>query len=153
MIDTTTPWLAIAQWVFNGIAVMMWWWVKRRVERTDHLEATVQEQAKKLIDDRFAAISREMTNQVDSTSRDLTTRIEGISKDLSAAVNRLDAGEREFRELGQRDNNVRLEIRVAFDQVKDIIRNQCASREDMQLLQSKVDRLQNSVATIQGSQQ
>ncbi len=122
-------WLTVGQWVFNALAAGFGWWIKRRVENTDKLEERVSKQAEQLIDAKIGA----------------------LTKDIDTIVQRLERGDKEFRGLGDRDHQIRLEIRGLIDTLKDYIRDTCPSKEDMRVLSKKVDRLSVTVARIEGA--
>jgi hypothetical protein len=123
-------WLTIGQWVFNAFAAGFGWWIKRRVENTDKLEERVAKQAEQLIDQ----------------------RLHGLALELDRIMKRLERGESDFKSLGNRDHTIELQIRTAFDSLKDYIRESCASKDDVKVLNKKVDHLQIAVAQLQGGQ-
>ena len=135
--DGWTVGLASVQMAFNLILAVFLMIVAARTRRIATLETEIKESASKLVDQRLGAV----TDKFQAATDRLADHIDQIN-------HRLQRGEDHFKGLDDRDQKLELKIRAAFDEVKDVIRDGCASKGSMESLSGKVDKLQVGVAAL-----
>lgn len=131
----------IAQFVWSAVISLLIY----RMSKTDRtIEADKQQLhalTTKLVDERFRAMTHELSNHV-----------QGFSAALDELKMRLRDGDVAFEELSDQDKQIELKISSRFEQLKDWIRDTTASREDMKehtgTVNTRLDRLGEKVQVL-----
>jgi L-2-hydroxyglutarate oxidase LhgO len=115
----------IGQWVFNFIVTVSLAYVAAKNRKIEQLEATLKEATDRQIEDRFRAMSRE-----------LTLHLEPLLKEIDKICERLNAGDQDFRRLMDGDRQVEIKL------LKEIaaVREQMLTRTDLQRLREELKR-------------
>jgi hypothetical protein len=133
----TVQWIALAVEVVLGIGLfIMGARQQERDREQDELKKKVQGYeeathvlATKLVDERFRAISHQLNNDVQS-----------FSSTLQTLTKRLEDGDVAFDRLGERGHEVELRFANKVDELKDVVRDKFATRQDLQTHQESTTK-------------
>ena len=127
--DALTVSLAVFQLAFSAVVSISLWRLTAWQRRYEGLEGKLHETTTRLVDERFRA----MTHEVNS-------HVQGLVLVLEEMKHRLQCGETDFRALGERDQKIELTLAGKIDTIKDYIRENAASKSDLEKHEVTVDR-------------
>jgi len=104
--------------------------IGQRQRKTEGLETRLMQQTDKLIDMRFSAIHAETVNSM----KLLTLTLEQLQK-------RLDGGDEELESLLLGKHAIELKIERMFAELKDYVRENSASKDDVHELTKQVEQM------------
>jgi hypothetical protein len=118
---------------------------ERQEDRSDaalkQAEAKLHDAARSLIDERFRAMSHEMNGHV-----------QGFMTTLDELKERLQEGDGLLRTLGDVDHQLELKTVNRMEQIKDYVRDHCASKGDVKeqatSVNDRIDRLSDKVEVM-----
>lgn len=126
---TWLPVIATVIGILNGIVTL---WIAIVVRRVEKLEDRVQCQAKEAIDGHFAAIADRCA-----------LKHQMIQQEMGNMNRRLEAGDGHFDTVDEQQKRMELALEARLGALKDFIRENCASRGD-------VEKLKDNVANLAG---
>ena len=119
--DGLTVSLAVFQLVFSAVVSVSLWRLTAWQRRYEGLEGKLNDATTRLIEERFAA----MTRQVDRHVQSFVGVIDEVKQ-------RIVFGDADLRALGERDQRIELTLAARIDLLKDYIRETAASKKDLE---------------------
>ena len=119
--DGLTVSLAVFQLAFSAVVSVSLWRLTAWQRRYEGLEAKLNDATTRLIEERFAA----MTRQVDRHVQSFVDAIDEVKQ-------RIVFGDADVRALGERDQRIELTLAARIDLLKDYIRETAASKKDLE---------------------
>ena len=119
--DGLTVSLAAFQLVFSAVVSVSLWRLTAWQRRYEGLEAKLNDATTRLIEERFAG----MTRQVDRHVQSFVGAIDEVKQ-------RIVFGDADLRALGERDQRIELTLAARIDVIKDYIRETAASKKDLE---------------------
>jgi hypothetical protein len=133
--------LAIFQLGFSCIVSVVLWKVTAAQRRNEGMETKLGDLASKLVEERF----RGMSHQVN-------TSVEAFSKTLANLTEHIKEQEQHVDGLGERDTKNELAFAAKLDQLKDWLRDNMASKKDLDkhegVSNQKFDTVQREVGQL-----
>jgi hypothetical protein len=127
--DTVTIFLAAFQLVFSAIVSVSLWRLTAWQRKYEGLEGKLHEASTRLIDERFAG----MTRQFDRNVQTLVAGLEEMKQ-------RMSFGDADVRALGERDQRIELTLATRIDLLKDYIRETAATKKDLESHEAGAER-------------
>ena len=127
--DGLTVSLAVFQLVFSAVVSVSLWRLTARLRRYEGLEAKLNDATTRLIEERFAG----MTRQVDRHVQSFVDAIDEVKQ-------RIVFGDADLRALGERDQRIELTLAARIDLLKDYIRETAASKKDLEKHEAGAER-------------
>src|SRR5688572_6425271 len=127
--DGVTVFLAIFQLVFSAVVSVSLWRLTAWQRRYEGLEGKLNDATTRLIEERFAS----MTRQVDRHVQLFVETIDEVKE-------RLLYGDADLRALGERDQRIELTLAARIDLLKDYIRETAASKKDLDKHEAGAER-------------
>jgi hypothetical protein len=121
--------VAIVSLVCNLLVTVFLWRNRETREDRREAEARQHELVAKLVDERFRAMTHEVNGHVN-----------GLSLALEELKHKLKEGESVFGRLGDRDQKIELTVAARIDALKDYIRDNAASKKDLEKHEAAVER-------------
>lgn len=140
MLALTDGWtiaLAIGQVTYNVLLTAALGWIASRSKRIEQLEEELKLTATNLIDQR-----------IESSVSGLQRSLDQMAQQIASINQRLSAGESEFRGLDRQDSKLEIKIAAAFSEIKDIMRRECAGRDEQAQIAAQLKRLEIEVARM-----
>ena len=148
--DGVTVFLAVFQLVFSAIVSVSLWRLTAWQRKYEGLEDKLHEASTRLIDERFAG----MTRQFD---RHVQTLVVGMDE----MKQRMSFGDADVRALGERDQRIELTLATRIDLLKDYIRETAATKKDLErheagaerrlgVIEHRLTELSNTVSELKG---
>jgi hypothetical protein len=119
--DGLTVSLAVFQLVFSAVVSVSLWRLTAWQRRYEGLEGKLNDATTRLIEERFAG----MTRQVDRHVQSFVDAIDEVKQ-------RIVFGDADLRALGERDQRIELTLAARIDLLKDYIRETAASKKDLE---------------------
>ena len=119
--DGLTVSLAVFQLVFSAVVSVSLWRLTAWQRRYEGLEGKLNDATTRLIEERFAA----MTRQVDRHVQSFVDAIDEVKQ-------RIVFGDADVRALGERDQRIELTLAARIDLLKDYIRETAATKKDLE---------------------
>ena len=119
--DSLTIFMAVFQIVFSAVVSVSLWRLTAWQRRYEGLEGKLHEATTRLIEERFAG----MTRQVDRHVQSFVDAIDEVKQ-------RIVFGDADVRALGERDQRIELTLAAKIDLLKDYIRETAASKKDLE---------------------
>ena len=119
--DPLTISLAAFQLVFSAVVSVSLWRLTAWQRRYEGLEGKLNDATTRLIEERFAA----MTRQVDRHVQSFVDAIDEVKQ-------RIVFGDADVRALGERDQRIELTLATRLDVLKDYIRETAATKKDLE---------------------
>ena len=119
--DGLTVSLAVFQLVFSAVVSVSLWRLTAWQRRYEGLEGKLNDATTRLIEERFAA----MTRQVDRHVQSFVDAIDEVKQ-------RIVFGDADVRALGERDQRIELTLAARIDLLKDYIRDTAATKKDLE---------------------
>ena len=129
--DTTAIYLFVGQMVFNLIFGSALWWGKNKLSKIDQLEQDVQKRADEAITNRFGQMQAKIEGQISQLSERITT-----------IFNRLQRGEQEFRQLGERDQDQEIKLATQIKELSAYIHEHCATKQDIADMEKRIKQIE-----------
>ena len=127
--DSVTVFLAGFQLVFSAIVSISLWRLTAWQRRYEGLEGKLNDASTRLIDERFASMSR----QVDRHVQALVVTMDEMKQ-------RMSFGDADVRALGERDQRIELTLATRIDLLKDYIRENTATKNDLERHEAGAER-------------
>ena len=127
--DGLTVSLAAFQLVFSAVVSVSLWRLTAWQRRYEGLEAKLNDATTRLIEERFAG----MTRQVDRHVQSFVGAIDEVKQ-------RIVFGDADLRALGERDQRIELTLATRLDLLKDYIRETAASKKDLERHEAGAER-------------
>ena len=127
--DGLTISLAVFQLVFSAVVSVSLWRLTAWQRRYEGLESKLNEATARLVEERFAA----MTRQVDRHVQSFVAAIEDVKQ-------RMLFGDADVRALGERDQRIELTLATRIDLLKDYIRETAAPKKDLERHEAGAER-------------
>lgn len=127
--DGVTVPLALFQLVFSAVVSLALLKLTAWQRRYEGIEDRLHEASCRLIDERFRAMTHEVRGHVQS-----------FVLALDELKQRIQSGDAEVRGLGERDQRIELALACRLDTLKDYIRENTASKKDLEKHESAFDR-------------
>lgn len=133
--------LMLAQWAFNILFGVGFWWLQRRVRRGDENE----QQRRRHIESIERELKQAATNQIEDKMTVLETRMMGkidtLAGDVAHIRRRLDRGDNEFDTLKERDHQADTKVLLAISGLKDWMNERFATRGDVNRIEGRIESL------------
>jgi hypothetical protein len=127
--DHVTVFLAVFQLVFSAVVSVSLWRLTAWQRKYEGLEGKLHDASARLIDERFAA----MTRQVDR-------HVQGLVVATDELKQRMVFGDADVRALGERDQRIELTLATRIDLLKDYIRETAATKKDLERHEAGAER-------------
>jgi hypothetical protein len=121
--------LAVFQLAFSAIVSLSIWKLTVKHRKTEGMEASLSELTAKLVEERFRGISHQVANDVNHFSKTLQSLSEHIKEQ-----------EKNVDGLSDQDRKNELSFNARFDQIKDWLRENVATKQDFEKHEVKADR-------------
>jgi len=115
--------MASASILGNCVVVAFQVWMKQKFDKYDKLEETVKTQAEEAI-----------RQEIKIAEHRLNTIIAPLEATVQQITKRLSHGDGTFEALTKRDHELELKFNARIDDLKDWMRTNCASKEDLKTL-------------------
>ena len=127
--DGLTVSLAVFQLGFSAVVSVSLWRLTAWQRRYEGLEGKLNDATNRLIEERFAG----MTRQVDRHVQSFVDAIDEVKQ-------RIVFGDADLRALGERDQRIELTLAAKLDVLKDYIRETAASKKDLEKHEAGAER-------------
>lgn len=129
----TVP-LAVFQLAFSAIVSVALWRLTAWQRRYEGVEDRLHDATTSLIDERFRSMSHEVRSHV-----------QGFVIAIDDLKERIQLGDTEVRGLGERDQRIELALAARLDALKDYIRENTASKKDLEKHEASIERKLNQM--------
>lgn len=129
--NTVAIWLFAGQMVFNLIVGLAMWWGKAKLDKIDQLERDVQHRADQAISNRFGQMHAELQGSINQ-----------IGEQIKTIFRRLEAGEKQFAQLGERDQNNELKLEKQVRDLTSYIHQQLATKQDLHEMYQRIEKIE-----------
>ena len=127
--DGLTISLAVFQLAFSAVVSVALWRLTAWQRRYEGLESKLNDATARLIEERFAAMARQVDRHVQAFVR--------VVDELKQ---RMVFGDADVRALGERDQRIELSLAGRIDLLKDYIRDTAATKKDFEKHESAAER-------------
>ena len=139
------------EWVRTGVMVVHLivtislgvglYWLGGKARKFEGLENALQKTTEKLIEERLSRITHDFKNHM-----------QPLNLALDEMKLRLKEGEADYRGLGDRDQKIELTLAGKIDALKDYIRENAASKEDLESheksMERKVEKIEGQIGDL-----
>src|SRR5688500_14115081 len=127
--DSVTIALAVFQLAFSAVVSVSLWRLTAWQRKYEGLEGKLHDATSRLIEERFAAMSRHVDRHVQS-----------FVVAMDEVKQRVAYGDADVRALGERDQRSELTLATRLDTLKDYIRETAATKHDLERHEAGAER-------------
>ena len=127
--DALTVSLGVFQLAFSAAVSVSLWRLTAWQRRYEGLEAKLNDATARLIEERFAAMGRQVDRHV-----------QAFVETIDEVKQRFVYGDADLRALGERDQRIELTLAARLDLLKDYIRETAASKKDLDKHEAAAER-------------
>jgi chromosome segregation ATPase len=133
MSPALTTGLMITQMVLNVVMALALLWVNGKTRRIENLESDLKRTAGELVDQKVGQ---------------LRGAIEHLTREISSINARLSRGDEAFARANAQDHAQDIRLVTKIDELKDYIRDRCATQDDSQRMAERVRAMEVAVAAL-----
>jgi hypothetical protein len=141
--------MAIAQWMINAAMVVAISYLGLKSRELVELKRDLQEGAAELVDTRIRAMSEQCELKCGALAHpvgqitELNASVRVIMTEIASINKRLERGDAEFDRTAQRREDLMVSVRTEIEAVRESVRDQCATKDDVRRLEQRIETMQS----------